>query len=33
MLKHSQEAIHVNNQERVDLKQAEGEIEGDTRNK
>lgn len=33
MLKHSQEAIHVNNQDNVDLKQAEWEIEGDTTNK
>lgn len=33
MLKHSQEAIHVNNLERVDLKQEEWEREGDTSNK
>lgn len=33
MLKHSQEFIHVNNPERVDLKQAQEEIERDTSNK
>lgn len=33
MLKHSQEVIHVNNLERVDLIQAEWEIEGGTSDK